>query len=71
MAANEAQSGMYGKYEDDQASDLLAQSVDYIRQFYNAKADASVREYVRERPGFSLMVAGFAGLITGAILRRG
>jgi len=69
MADNEPQSGIYDSYEE-QASEWLAQSVDYIQQFYDEKADASIREYVRHRPGLSLVMAGFAGLITGVVLRH-
>ncbi|MGD9730655.1 MAG: hypothetical protein AB7U45_00625 [Desulfamplus sp.] len=69
MADNYEQSGMYDRYED-QASEWLAQSVDYIRQLYDEKADESIRQYVSDRPGISLMIAGFAGLITGVVLRH-
>ena len=63
-----AQCGMaqYGK----QASEWLDQSAGYVRQFDYAQADARVREYVRQRPGRSLLIAGAVGLIIGAILRR-
>jgi ElaB/YqjD/DUF883 family membrane-anchored ribosome-binding protein len=63
-----AQSGMaqYGK----QASEWLEQSADYVRQFDYEQADAKVREYVRQKPGRSLLIAGGIGLMIGAILRR-
>ena len=63
-----AQCGMaqYGK----QASEWLDRSAGYVRQFDYEQADARVREYVRQRPGRSLLIAGAVGLIIGAILRR-
>ena len=67
-ADQHAQSGIaqYGK----QASEWLDQSADYVRQFDYEQADASVREYVKQSPGRSLLIAGAVGLIIGAILRR-
>jgi ElaB/YqjD/DUF883 family membrane-anchored ribosome-binding protein len=68
-AANQdASSGItqYGK----QASEWLDQSAEYVRQFDYKQADAKAREYVRQSPGRSLLIAGVAGLILGAILRR-
>ena len=56
----------YGK----QASEWLDQSAEYVRQFDYEQADARVREYVRQSPGRSLVIAGAVGLIIGAILRR-
>ena len=42
-----------------------------VRQFdYYEQAEARVREYVRQSPGRSLLIAGAVGLIIGAILRR-
>lgn len=64
----EAKSGMaeYGK----QASEWLDQSAEYVRQFDYEQADARIRDYVRQSPGRSLLIAGGVGLIIGAILRR-
>ena len=56
----------YGK----QAAEVLDESADYIQQFDYEQADAKVREYVRQNPGLSLLIAGFTGLIIGAIFRR-
>ena len=56
----------YGK----QASEWLDQSAEYVRQFDYKEADAKAREYVRQSPGRSLLIAGVAGLILGAIFRR-
>jgi ElaB/YqjD/DUF883 family membrane-anchored ribosome-binding protein len=56
----------YGK----QASEWLDQSADYIREFDYRQADAKIREYVGQKPGRSLLIAGGVGLVIGAILRR-
>ena len=53
-----------------QASGWLDQSAEYVRQFDYEQADARVREYVRQSPGRSLLIAGAVGLIIGAMLRR-
>jgi len=67
-ANHDAQSSIahYGK----QASEWLDQSAEYVRQFDYEQVDARVREYVRQSPGRSLLIAGAVGLIIGAILRR-
>jgi len=68
-AANQdASSGIarYGK----QASEWMDQSAEYVRKFDYKQEDARVREYVRQSPGRSLLIAGALGLIIGAILRR-
>jgi ElaB/YqjD/DUF883 family membrane-anchored ribosome-binding protein len=52
------------------ASEWLDQSAEYVRQFDYKQANARVREYVRQSPGRSLLIAGAVGLIIGAILRR-
>ena len=56
----------YGK----QAAELLDESADCIQQFDIEQADVKVREYVRQNPGLSLLIAGVTGLITGVIFRR-
>jgi ElaB/YqjD/DUF883 family membrane-anchored ribosome-binding protein len=53
-----------------QASEWLDHSAEYVRQFDYKQADARVREYVRQSPGRSLLIAGAVGLIIGVILRR-
>jgi len=53
-----------------QASEWLEQSAEYVLQFDHKQANARVREYVGQRPGRSLLIAGGVGLIMGAILRR-
>ena len=56
----------YGK----DASAVLEQSADYIRDFDYDKAAVAVRDYVRKNPGRSLLIAGLSGLVLGAIFRR-
>jgi ElaB/YqjD/DUF883 family membrane-anchored ribosome-binding protein len=68
-AANQdAQPAMaqYGK----QAAEVLDKSAEYLQQFDPEKADAKVREYVRQNPGPSLLIAGVTGLVVGALFRR-
>ena len=67
-ADQDAQSGIAqcGK----QASGWLDQSAEYVREFDYEQTDARVREYVRQSPGRSLVIAGAVGLIIGVILRR-
>lgn len=67
-AQQNAPSGLaqYGK----QASEWLDQSADYVSQFDYHQADAKVRDYVRQNPGESLLLAGAVGLIIGAVWRR-
>lgn len=56
----------YGK----QAAELLDGSAEYIQKFDYEQADAKAREYIRQNPGLSLLMAGVSGLIIGAIFRR-
>jgi ElaB/YqjD/DUF883 family membrane-anchored ribosome-binding protein len=67
-ASQDAQPAMaqYGK----QAAELLGESAEYIQELDLEQADAKVREYVRQNPGISLLIAGVTGLIIGAIFRR-
>jgi ElaB/YqjD/DUF883 family membrane-anchored ribosome-binding protein len=69
-ADRDAQSGI--AHYEKQASEWLDQSAEYVRQFEfdYEHVDAGVREYVRQSPGRSLLIAGAVGLIIGAILRR-
>jgi ElaB/YqjD/DUF883 family membrane-anchored ribosome-binding protein len=53
-----------------QASERLDQSAEYIRQFDCKPADVKIREFIRQSPGRSLLIAGAVGLIIGAIVRR-
>lgn len=54
----------------NEASEWLDQSAEYVRQFDYKQADAKAREYVRQSPGRSLLIAGAVGLILGVIWRR-
>ena len=56
----------YGK----EASHVLHQSADYIREFDYEKADADVRGYIQEQPGKSILIAGGVGLLLGIFFRR-
>ncbi len=58
--------GDYGK----EAAYWLDQSAEYIQHFDYHEFNARVRDYVRENPGLSLVIAGVAGLIFGAVVRR-
>ncbi len=64
---SEAESGMT---RENPASAWLDHSADYVRQFDYEQANAGVREYIGRNPGRCLLIAGGAGLIIGAILRR-
>jgi ElaB/YqjD/DUF883 family membrane-anchored ribosome-binding protein len=68
-AANQDDSSGIARYAK-QASGWMDQSAEYVRQFDYKQADANAREYVRQSPGRSLLIAGAVGLIIGAILRR-
>lgn len=76
---------LFGRTEDNQirqeapneAAKLKAQagawihsSADYISQMEPEKVKADITEQMRRNPGKSLLVAGAAGLILGAIFRR-
>ena len=67
-AEKDSQSGLaqFGK----QASEQLDQSAEYIRQFDCKPADVKIREFIRQSPGRSLLIAGVVGLIIGVIVRR-
>jgi len=67
-ADQDSQSGM-AQYEK-LASEWLGQSAELVRQFDYEKTETQVRQYVKQNPGNSLLIAGSVGLIIGAILRR-
>ncbi len=66
-ADSDAESGMT---PENPASAWLDQSAEYVRQFDYERTNAGVREYIGQNPGRCLLMAGGAGLIIGAILRR-
>jgi ElaB/YqjD/DUF883 family membrane-anchored ribosome-binding protein len=67
-AEKDARSG--AAHYRNQASELLDQSAEYVRQFDYKQADTRVREYVKQSPERSLLIAGVVGLIIGAVWRR-
>ena len=54
----------------NQASEWLGRSADYVRQFDLKQVDADVRECIRQHPIPSLLAAGVAGFLAGAMIRR-
>lgn len=67
-ATPETQSG-FSRY-GSQASNWLDESAEYIRRFDYEQANLRVKDYVRQNPGRSLLMAGVAGLLIGAAVRR-
>lgn len=72
---------LFGKTDNNQplhgAADIksragswLNHSADYIEQMEPEKLKTDITDQVRRNPGASLLVAGAAGLILGAIFRR-
>jgi ElaB/YqjD/DUF883 family membrane-anchored ribosome-binding protein len=53
-----------------QAAGWLNRSADYVQDFSPQHLKSDIEEQVRRNPGRSLLIAGAAGLILGAILRR-
>lgn len=53
-----------------QAADWLDRSADYVQEFNPQQLKSNVEEQVRRNPGRSLLIAGAAGLVLGALLRR-
>lgn len=53
-----------------QASDWLERSAKYVDDFDAQRFKEDMSTQVRQNPGRSLLIAGAAGLILGAILRR-
>ena len=53
-----------------QAADWLDRSADYVRDFDPQQVKTDVENQVRRHPGRSLLIAGAAGLLLGALLRR-
>jgi ElaB/YqjD/DUF883 family membrane-anchored ribosome-binding protein len=57
-------------YYGQQASEMLEESADYLKQLDIQQVQTDVRDYVRRNPGRSLLIAGAAGLVIGAIMKR-
>lgn len=55
---------------EKKASEWLDHSAEYVRKFDYKQADAKAREYIKQNPGRSILIAGAVGLIIGAVLRR-
>jgi len=53
-----------------EASHILHQSADYVREFDYETVEADVRRYIKEQPGQCLLIAGGVGLLLGILLRR-
>jgi ElaB/YqjD/DUF883 family membrane-anchored ribosome-binding protein len=58
--------GSYG----NQAAGWLNSSADYIRDMEPQQVKSDIQNEVRRNPGRSLLIAGAAGLILGALFRR-
>ena len=58
--------GSYG----NQAAGWLNSSADYIKDMEPQKVKSDIQNEVRRNPGRSLLIAGAAGLILGALFRR-
>lgn len=52
------------------ASTWLDSAADYVQQFDPQRARQDLEKSVRSNPGRSLLIAGAAGLLLGAIFRR-
>jgi ElaB/YqjD/DUF883 family membrane-anchored ribosome-binding protein len=68
-AASPNQNSTISEY-GNQASDWLNRSADYVRDLDVNQVKSNVQTEVRRNPGRSLLIAGVAGLILGAIFRR-
>jgi len=55
---------------ENYASEWLDKSAECIQNFDIKQTDSKVREYVRKKPGRSLLMAGAVGLVIGTFLRR-
>ena len=53
-----------------QASGWLAGAADYVRDMDTEQVKSDIQRKVRANPGRSLLIAGAAGLLLGALFRR-
>jgi hypothetical protein len=53
-----------------QASGWLAGAADYVRDMEPSQVKTDIQRQVKTNPGRSLIIAGAAGLLLGALLRR-
>jgi ElaB/YqjD/DUF883 family membrane-anchored ribosome-binding protein len=54
----------------DQASGWLNNAADYVRKIEPDQVKTDIQQQVRTNPGRSLLIAGIAGLVFGAMFRR-
>jgi ElaB/YqjD/DUF883 family membrane-anchored ribosome-binding protein len=54
----------------NELSEWLDKSADYVQQFDYERMNARIREHVTQKPGVSLLIAGAAGFILGALVRQ-
>lgn len=66
---NAERSGDFSGY-GHQAAKWLDRSADYIAEADAQRIKADVETQVRRHPGRSLLIAGAAGLVLGALIRR-
>ena len=53
-----------------QAATWLDSSADYVRELDVDQIKTDVKNHVRQNPGRTLLIAGAAGLLLGALIRR-
>ena len=68
-ARTDEQTSAVGSY-GNQAAGWLSSSADYIRDMEPQQIKSDIQNEVRRNPGRSLLIAGAAGLILGALFRR-
>ena len=68
-ARTDEQTSAVGSY-GNQAAGWLNTSADYIRDMEPQKVKSDIQNEVRRNPGRSLLIAGAAGRILGALFRR-
>ena len=54
----------------DKASGWLGNASDYVREINPTQVKSDLQRQVRNNPGRTLLIAGAAGLLLGALLRR-
>jgi ElaB/YqjD/DUF883 family membrane-anchored ribosome-binding protein len=75
-SALQEKAGQRGEYNSaiagygQQVAGWLEQSADYVRKTDPQQVKADLENQVRHYPGRSLLIAGAAGLILGALFRR-
>ena len=54
----------------DKASGWLGNAADYVSEMNPSQVKSDIQRQVRSNPGRTLLIAGAAGLLLGALLRR-